>query len=406
MIKIQNSYHSIDEKELQQSQEALKQFLSRTDIGFPQIPDRQHLWDAIRDKAQELHSQADDLVVVGIGGSSLGPKALYEILENPDSDKKLFLCDNVDAVEFEKLWKRLKNPSRTAWVIISKSGGTIETLVAADLIQQKYKSQSWKFIPTVVSETRSNPLTHWAHENNVSVLEIPVDVGGRFSVLTAVGMLPMAFLGFSIEEFQKGARQALKDQELVSRLMTHSMQSFQRQEWITFFMFYASPYQGFGRWLQQLWAESLAKATDRNGGTGPRVSTPMWGIGSIDQHSVLQQLMEGAHDKWIVISRFKTIENAGEPVQKSGFPGQEFFNGHKMGQLIAAQAQGTRQALNDQKVSTLTLEVEDLSPRSLGYQIMLWQLVVAGLGERLNINAFDQPGVELGKRLAKQILKS
>lgn len=406
MERIIDSYHTISSAEVQKSREALQMVLSRKDLGFHQIPSRDNLWSEVEKRAQELRSKADDLVVVGIGGSSLGPKALYEIFEDPQSPKKLHFCDNVDALAFEKMWKKLRNPERTAWLFISKSGGTIETLVAADLILQNYEKEKWALNATVISEFRSNPLMDWAQQNKIPALEIPLDVGGRFSVLSAVGMLPMAFLGLPVQKFREGASQAVANLEFNSQLMAHFTASFQRQEWITFFWFYASCFESMGRWLQQLWAESLAKTVDRQGKPAARVSTPMWGIGSSDQHSLLQQLMEGARDKLIVFLRFDPIENAGEVVSKTHFAKQEFFQGHRMGQLIAAQAKGTRQALNEQNVSTLTLQVQDLTPEAIGFQLMSWQLVVAGLGEMININAFDQPGVELGKRLAQTILKS
>lgn len=406
VIEIVDSHHSTEASEKTKCHSALQAVLKRQDLGFFQVPERQELWSAASKAGQKHRALSEDLVVVGVGGSSLGPKALYEIFEDPSSQHKIYFCDNVDPRDFDRLWKRLRNPSRTTWAFVSKSGSTIETLVAADLIQQHYLKSKATFNAIVISEKRSNVLTDWAQQRSIECLEIPMDVGGRFSVLTAVGMYPMAFLGLSLPEFQEGAKQALKNESLVADLMAQTYQSFQRSEWITFFWFYNSCYVSFGRWLQQLWAESLAKTEDRQGKPASRVSTPMWGIGSSDQHSLLQQLMDGAKDKLIVFTRFSEIEDNGEIVQDSHFRGQEFFNGHNMGQLIAAQSQGTRQALNEHQKSTLTLQVKDLSPRSLGFQMMLWQLVVAGLGERLNINAFDQPGVELGKKLTKQILKA
>jgi glucose-6-phosphate isomerase len=405
-MHIVDASHSTDNNEIQRCQAALETVLGRRDIGFHQIPQRENLWKAAKEEGQRQAQFSDDLVVVGIGGSSLGPKALYEIFEDPKSTKKIHFCDNVDAREFDRLFQRLGNPDKTCWVFISKSGSTIETLVAADLIQQFYQGVKKKLKAVVISEKKSNPLTDWAQQNSYPCLEIPLDVGGRFSVLTAVGMFPMAFLGLAIDEFQIGARRALQDKSLIVNLMAQVQQSFQRSEWISFFWFYNSCYVNFGRWLQQLWAESLAKTQDRQGKPSHRVSTPMWGIGSTDQHSLLQQLMDGAKDKFILFSRFSNIEAKGICVEKSQFQGQIFFDGRSMGELIAAQAQGTREALNESRASTLTLQIEDLSPQSLGFQIMTWQLVVAGLGERLDLNAFDQPGVELGKRLAKRILQS
>ncbi len=409
MISIVDHSHSISAESFAKAQASLSQVLSRTDVGFYQVPNRQGLWQQVVAQADALKKQADDLVVVGIGGSSLGPKALYEIFQQPKNPKKIHFCDNVDAIEFERLWQGIRDFKKTVWVFISKSGSTIETLVAADLIFQKYSQLGFEPICKVVSENRSNPLTDWAKSKNVDCLEIPIDVGGRYSVLTAVGMLPMAFLGVDVLAFQKGAQkllQSAKSQEDLANFMAQVVDSFHRQEWISFFWFYSSQYQNFGRWLLQLWAESLGKQKDQNGNVAPRVSTPVTAIGAIDQHSVLQQVMDGAKDKFVVFSRFSDIENSGEVIKGTQFANQEFFKGHKMGDLISAQAQGTKAALNEAGVSTLTLRVHGVDAESVGYQLLYWQLVVAGVGQMLNINPFDQPGVELGKRLAKKILKS
>jgi glucose-6-phosphate isomerase len=404
MIKIHDKKHSTDPQLLIQSNQALQKVMARTDLGFFKLPERDQLWHEAEKLGKEFAETADHMVIVGIGGSSLGPKALYEIFEKPQNPKRLYFCDNVDPLEMERLWGRLQNLDRTVWVFVSKSGSTIETLVAADLIFQKCKAESKLARCVVVSEKKGNPLTDWAAKNQIPALEIPVDVGGRFSVLTAVGMLPMAFIGLSLGEFKNGAEKAIKAKELVAEFMTQIIQSYRREEWISFFWFYSSMYQSFGRWIQQLWAESLGKAVDRKGKVAPRASTPVSAIGSTDQHSVLQQVMEGAKDKFVIFTRFSNLEKSGDKIEVTAFPHQKFFLGFNMGQLIAAQAEGTKNALNHQGVSTLTLSVQDLSPSSLGYQLMFWQLVVAGIGELLDIDAFNQPGVELGKRLAKEIL--
>ena len=390
------------------AQSALDKVLSRKDLGFHQLTERGSLWSEAQKTADSLRSQADDLVIVGIGGSSLGPRALNELLceQKIAQGKRLHFCDNVDALEFEDLFLKLKDWSRTAWVFVSKSGSTIETLVTADFVYNRYATKNLKPISLIISEKKNNPLEQWGKKLGLVHLEIPEDVGGRYSVLTAVGMLPMAFLGFSVEEFRKGAAGTLKQKDLIAEMSAQVLQSFERQEWISFFWFYGSRYQNFGRWLQQLWAESLAKTESRAKLPAKRVSTPMWAIGSSDQHSLLQQVMDGAKDKFVIFQRIKSIENSGEKLTSTQFPGQEFFIGHSMGQLLKAQAQGTCQALNEQKISTLTLELENADPQCLGAQLMFWQLVVSSIAEVLDINAFDQPGVELGKRLAKVILKS
>ncbi|PIS10427.1 MAG: glucose-6-phosphate isomerase [Bdellovibrio sp. CG10_big_fil_rev_8_21_14_0_10_47_8] len=406
MIKILETSQKISDSSKNRTEAAYQKVLTRQDLGFHQMPDRLDLWTASQNLGRQLADSYDNMVVVGIGGSSLGPRALYEVLQNPKSKQKLYFCDNVDGVEFSRLWDQLSDLKKTIWVLISKSGSTIETLVSADFIHQIYQQKNQQASMVVVSETKSSPMMDWAKQQSVPTLEIPVDVGGRFSVFTAVGMLPMAFLGFPPEKFRQGALWARGQKSLISELSAHFLTSFDRGEWISFFWYYSSLFQNFGRWQQQLWAESLAKTLDREGKAAARVSTPMWAIGSSDQHSLLQQVMDGAKDKFVVFARFGEIESQSQKLLKTQFPFQDFFVGHSMGELISAQAQGTCKALIEQKVSTLTLHVQDLSPECLGAQMMLWQLVVATVGESLDINAFDQPGVELGKRLARAILKS
>ncbi len=411
-LSILDQKFQTDSKLLAQSKDALSKVLARQDLGFHQVPMRDELWQEISRVAGQIADDVVDMVVVGIGGSSLGPKALYEVFESPTQKRKIYFCDNVDRVEFDRTLARLRDLEKTIWVFTSKSGSTIETLVAADFAHQVYLENKKTLKAIVVTEKRKNPLFDWAQAKAFPILEIPQDVGGRFSVLTAVGMLPMAFLFAekkslqNIEQFRLGAKQALVDSENITQVTAQFLASFARQEWISFFWFYSSQYAYFGRWLQQLWAESLAKSQNRQGGAPPRVSTPMWALGSCDQHSLLQQVMEGDRDKFVIFTSVKQIESDICGLQETQFPAQQFFLKRSMGQLIKAQSIGTSQALNQQNVSTLRLQILDLSCQSFGYQMMFWQLVVATLGECLDINAFDQPGVELGKRLAREILQS
>lgn len=411
-LKILDHSFETDLQQLKAATVALEKVLLRKDLGFHQVPAREELWKEIHQVASKISDDVVDMVVVGIGGSSLGPKALYEVFESPIQNRKIYFCDNVDRIEFERTLSRLRDLEKTIWVFTSKSGSTIETLVAADFIHQVYHDKKKKLQAVAVTEKRKNPLFDWAQSQAFPILEIPQDVGGRFSVLTAVGMLPMAFLfaekksANNIEQFRLGAQEALSDSTNITQITAQFLASFARKEWISFFWFYSSQYAYFGRWLQQLWAESLAKSQNRQGAAPPRVSTPMWALGSCDQHSLLQQVMEGDRDKFVVFTSVQQIEKDECLLRQTQFSSQQFFLQHSMGQLIKAQTLGTCRALNHQKVSTMRLQLQDLSCYSFGYQMMFWQLVVATLGECLDINAFDQPGVELGKRLAREILQS
>lgn len=401
MLNVLRQNTQVSNQLLNQAQSSLEQFLNRQDIGFHHLPERSALWVEAAQMGKQLRQEFENMVVVGIGGSSLGPKALYEALYEPTQKHKIFFCENVDALEFQRIRQQI-DLKKTVWVFISKSGTTLETLVTADYVIADYKKQNLSLSQyfRVISEKKSSPLADWATKNKIAMLEIPLDVGGRFSVLSPVGMLPAEFMGWSAEKFRAGAKQALQDKKNVSLMMAQAYQSFEREEWISFFWFYSSLLRTFGAWLQQLWAESLAKKA------APRASTPLAAVGACDQHSLLQQVMEGAKDKWVVFLRVKACENAPHPLSQSEFPAQSFVVGRSMGEVLAAEAQATYAALSENKVSALEVQLPDLSPESLGYLFMYWQLVVAGLGEMMKLNAFDQPGVELGKKLAKDILKS
>src|SRR5262249_39107728 len=150
-------------------------------------------------------------------------------------------------------------------------------------------------------ELRPNPLFNWAQRQKVPCLEIPLSVGGRFSVLTAVGLLPAALVGLNLREIERGVRSVRFNEPEWEAVASAVLASWGREEWITLLWTYGDGLRPFTQWLQQLWAESLAKAVDRSGRPAPRVSFPVPCVGTLDQHSLLQQVTEGARDKWVWI---------------------------------------------------------------------------------------------------------
>ena len=406
MIKILSQSKKQTEANFNKAKQGLESFLERTDIGFPNLPQRESLWSSSQKLGQELRAGFTDVVVIGIGGSSLGGRVVQEIFQKPNSKHRLHFCDNVDSAEFERMLSGLDDLNRTAWLAVSKSGSTIETLMAVDLAHNLYQGKGISFFPNLymITENKKNPLKDLADQHSRPALEIPLDVGGRFSVLSPVGMVLAAYLGQNVQEFSSGAKKALAQKELIAQVSAFTLDSYDRGEWITLFWFYSSWMKNFGGWLQQLWAESLGKKLDRKGGPASRASTPVAAIGACDQHSILQQVMEGTRDKFVIFTRIKTAEADQFILRSSLFPSQKFLEGKSMGQLLGAEAIATAQSLSESGVSTLTLELNDLSAQSVGEFFMFWQMVVATLGECLDINAFDQPGVELGKRLARDII--
>lgn len=406
MFKFKAHFHATPVADSDRALLVLKDLVDKQALGFVKSVQDESGWKSVQARLGELRSRFETLVVIGIGGSSLGPQAIVEAFEHPQNSRKVFFLDNLDPIAFEKLMKRIEDPFKTAWLISSKSGGTLETLVGADYVLGFFKNKSEILSQnfTVLTTLDKNPLHSFALENKISVLEIPKDVGGRYSVLTPVGMLPAGFLGLHTDEFREGALRCLGELKPVADMVAQILASFRRGEWITQFWFYSSELRTFGHWLQQLWAESLGKKSNLRGAPAPRASTPMVAVGACDQHSILQQVMEGARDKYVVIHRLTPSETGPYPLEFTHFSNQNHLVGKTMGQILAAEAVATQSALNQCGVSTSTLNLSNLDPQAFGFLFMFWQLVVVGVADALEINAFDQPGVELGKRLAKEEL--
>ena len=408
MWQLSHSTKSDSPTTLDLCRKSFQTMMSQKDIGFYQIPERTELWTTSEARAAELRKKAKGMVVLGMGGSSLGGRALIQSLEKSNPTHQVEFIDNVDADRFWKFLRNRPDLQDLHWVIVSKSGNTIETLTMAECIDLHLRSGGFKklsAVSTVISETGDNPLMRWARKENVPSLEIPKDVGGRYSVLTPVGLLPGAFYGLDMNGIRQGAAWALQQEELVTRLAAQALMSFERKEMITLFWAYAAGLKDFGAWTQQLWAESLGKSKNRKGLPAPHASTPLPCIGSSDQHSILQQVIEGQKDKFIWFTRVDQSEKDSNPIEKTLFDCQAIMHGKTMGQLFAAEAEATASALEKQGVQSLTLRTERLDEKSIGALFMTLELVVGTIGEALDINAFDQPGVELGKVLAREILQ-
>lgn len=396
-----------EEKLARGAREAVAALKKRTDLGFLQLPARAPLWSASEARGREIRKTSRTLAVLGMGGSSLGGRAMLQALRRYDNPHDLVFIDNVDADGFWKWLKSRKDLDTIHWAIVSKSGNTIETLTMAEFIDQHLRASGFKKLSancTVISETDDNPLMRWARKEGVAALEIPKDVGGRFSILSPVGLLPAVYYGLDLGALRAGAEWALSQDELVTNLVAQSLSSFKREEWVTLFWAYADGLRDFGLWTQQLWAESLGKKVDRKGRPAPRASTPIAAVGSSDQHSILQQVMEGPRDKFLWFFRVDQSEQAGPELERNLFDCQQLMGGKGMGQLFAAMAEATREALRKEGVQSLTLRTARLDEASMGALFMLLELVTGAIGEALDINAFDQPGVELGKKLARKYL--
>lgn len=374
--------------------EGLRRLKLRTDLGFLNLPFRDELWEASRSRAENLKSAFDVLVVLGIGGSSLGAKVLRDFAE-PSMRSRLMFIESPEEAGLVELLGSLSDLSRVHFVAISKSGTTLESLAQLSWLVAEFRSRGLQFEQqlTVITECRSSPLYDWAQKNKVFCLEVPIDVGGRFSVFSPVGVFPAAWFGLDLEALKQGAVRALRDEDWVAQVARASIKSFQRNEWITLFWSYGAKWHHLGLWWQQLWSESLAKKN------GPRVSTPVPLQGPIDQHSVLQQIVEGEKDKWIWM--WKSPLDPAIRSLESPFQTDWPLNKNNLSQIVETQFLATCEALREAEVSIIQMRPQDDSMFTLGYVLMSLQLLIGTLGEVFGINAFNQPGVERGKVIAK-----
>lgn len=390
-------------------EQVYQNLLNNKDIGFVDIPARGYLFEQSEKLVQDLKKNYTHFVVVGIGGSSMGARALVEL----SGEENVLFLDNVDTVQFKNLWKSLtrepKTLSATAFIVVSKSGSTIEILWNYSLLEKELRSVGINIFERsyFITESNGNPLAQLAKTHQRPVLEVPLDIGGRFSVLTPVGLVIAGLCGFNLNDLQTGAKAALANKTEVLQDCQTFLNSFQRNEVVTQFWFYSSAYGWFGAWLEQLWAESLGKKTTVEGRPAPAFSMPVVAIGARDQHSILQQVAHGTlKNKFVYFYGFQSAENSDLKIDKSAFPGFEFINDRAYGDLIAAQARATEEALRLNSVSTHFIKIDDRNLSfSTGYLFMHFQLVVAVLGLHEQINPFDQPGVTLGKELTLKRLK-
>jgi glucose-6-phosphate isomerase len=373
----------------------------------------------IREAAGRLRSDATDVVFLGTGGSSLGGQALAQLKDYAvpgvgrfADEPRIHFLDNLDPLTFGAILERL--PLETSrFVAISKSGGTGETLmqtiaVLTALDKAGLRSRAGEMI-LGLSEPRKpdgkNGLRSLLEPEGVRFLEHHTGIGGRYSVLTNVGLLPAAVLGLDIAAIRQSAAEAYDPlrsdgavQEIPAALGAALNIAFSLEgKSIAVVMAYADRLERFTRWWVQLWAESLGK--DGKG------SQPVAAIGPVDQHSQQQLYLGGPKDKLFTVI---TVGSAGQGpamdadlARRAGEPG---FAGKRIGDLVAAQGRATADTLAKNGRPTRRMHVERLDERSMGELLMHFMLETILTGYAMGVDPFDQPAVEEGKILAKRYL--
>lgn len=337
----------------------------------------------------------EDVLILGTGGSSLGGQALYAlaIQEKPC----LHFLDNIDPHTFTSLFQKL-DLEKTGILAISKSGSTVETLMQLLTCMQRMQEKDLKDRCIVITEPTDNPLRKLAEAQNWLCLDHPKTVGGRYSCFSVVGLLPAILAGLDPYAFREGGRdvlnQHLKDNSppaLMGAAMTVYLEKY-HQKTLSVMLSYADQLNLFSQWYCQLWAESLGK--DGKG------TTPIPGLGTVVQHSQLQLYLDGPKDKFFTLIA-PSWKGQGDRINLSYIPE---FTGKSMGDLFAAEQKATYETLIHHKCPTRLITLDHINEYNLGALMMHFMIETILTSYLISVNAFDQPAVEAGKRLARKYL--
>lgn len=386
-------------------------------MGWTELPyNQKEIVADILETAKNIKKNFDNFVVLGIGGSALGPIAAFQALchlrhnELPKYKRKapkLYVEDNVDPERMQALLDVL-DLDKTVFNVVTKSGATSETmaqyLIIMKILKDKYGDKAKDHMIATTSEKKGN-LIKIAQQEGLKTFYIPDGVGGRFSELCPVGLLPAAVVGIDIKAMLAGAAHMdkickIKDIRKNPALLTAFLEylAMQRGKNISVMMPYADSLKYIADWYCQLWGESLGKAVDNDGNEVFVGQTPVKALGVTDQHSQVQLYREGPFDKVITLI---AVENYRATVEISegckDIPDVSFLCGHTMNELITAERKATEYALTTAHRLNYTITLPEVNAFTVGELLYMFEMETAFAGAMLNIDTFNQPGVEGGK---------
>ncbi|HEY4342892.1 MAG TPA: glucose-6-phosphate isomerase [Parvibaculum sp.] len=396
----------------------LKDAYEKKTLALLRVPERKDDLGPLRDVAAKLLDNTTDLFIFGIGGSSLGAQAIAQLTgwgtqAHVQKGPRIFIVDNLDAQTMNAALSAT-DLRTTRFLVVSKSGGTVEPaiqmLTAMSAIEKagggKYMKHHFAVLTEPAKNGKPNAMRAFAEKHGFATLEHDPGVGGRYAVLTTVGLLPADILGLDIEAFRAGAADVLAPiiagkpaKDIAPAIGAALSIALQREKGadISVLMAYADRLDRFIAWHCQLWAESLGK--DGKG------TTPVRAIGPVDQHSQLQLYLAGPKDKMFTVFRQETAGEGPEVnplfADDAAFAG---LAGKHIGDLVDAEARATIDTLAKNGRPVRTFKIPKLNERTLGALFMHFMLETIIAGKILGVDPFDQPAVEEGKILAKTYL--
>ena len=364
----------------------------------------------IKDTAKHIRETSENFLILGIGGSALGPRAILEAMSpfhNLQKKPRVFIYDNVDPRTLKHIFS-LMDLKKTSVNVISKSGSTAETAASFMFLWDEMKKVpggeiSKRFI--ITTDPEKGNLRRIVKEEDLMSLLIPQGIGGRYSVLSAVGLLLAEVIGIDSDSLLRGAMDInnkcsepdfWKNPAYLFGTLLYLMNE-EKQKTINVLVPYADSLKPLSEWFCQLWAESLGK--DRKG------LTPYPSVGTTDQHSQLQLWIEGPRDKVMIFIR---IDNYGNDIKIPGvfkdIEGLNYLSGHTLSELIKAEEEATELALAKAGIPNMTIMMPQIDAYHLGQLFHFFELATAFTGFLYRVNPFDQPGVEEGKNLTYGIM--
>ena len=385
---------------------------------YRDLPFKTEIAQSVKNLVGEVKQGCENFVVLGIGGSALGNIALqtalnpymYNLDQAQRKGPRLFVFDNVDPEQLTSFLNWIEDKlDKTIFNVISKSGRTAETasqfLIIRRLLSDKLGPKGLKSQVIATTDPQQGTLRNIADEENLRTLQVPDGVGGRFSVLSAVGLFSAAICDIDIDALLAGAadmdtRVSNKDfyknpAAMNAAINYHYYNQGKRNSVI---MPYSYHLKDLADWYRQLWAESLGKAKDLQGNLVNIGPTPIKALGTTDQHSQVQLYREGPNNKLFTFLEVSNLEpelQIGPPPDCA--PELSYLAGSKLGKLLNSEKKATEYALLKDKRPCLTVLFDHLSPYTIGQFIYLFEVTTSFAGALFNINTYDQPAVELGK---------
>jgi len=375
------------------------QWLAWMNLGYNEA-----LINEINEYAQSVKGRFENILVLGIGGSALGGICVTEAILKPywnlNNKPRIFFVDNIDPDYINGLLDAI-DLNKTLVNVITKSGSTAETMAAFMIISERINNRD-----NIVVTTDKNKgiLREIADEKGYKSFIVPDDVGGRFSVFSAVGLLPFALVGIDIAEMLKGVREmdkALQNKDIEQNIaaqnaLIHYLMDKKGKN-LSVMMPYSSRLRFVSDWYVQLWAESLGKEVDLTGNKVNIGPTPIKALGATDQHSQIQLYNEGPNDKlinFIRVGEFDTELKIPEIFQDRAIA---YLGGKTVNELMDAEADSTKVAVTDYKKPNVTITLPRVSEYYMGQLLYMLEVQTAIAGALYNIDTFNQPGVEQAK---------